>query len=364
MNSTFDLSASPADGIRVERLASLFNDCTNSYKFLLFQTILDHVRETDFSEPTLPNLRILQGMVEHAWWPLFHYRLSFGNQDKTREAIQRRILPEEQVITHRKELVRLMRFDPDNERRVGLLRYVPSRLLSPWFINETGGQASDNEIKKASHQRFSDLKDPPLYRIFPDRIELQPAWLEYLKYSIGIIQPWADWHWLVWLQSRNPSVPEIAEKLGPPAGRRTLSSQKSLWQIAIEATPMSCIYSATRIEPEFALDHFIPRSFIGHDQLWNLVPMNVALNSAKGDRLPDRRFIDILSRVHSEAISIWERVNPSGWRTAKEHYALALRLEPKDLNDPRALAAAYRATISPLIDIATRMGFIGKWRPH
>jgi hypothetical protein len=204
----------------------------NGVKFLLFQTILDHVRETNYLEPILTDQKICQGMVQRAWWPLFHYRLSFGNQDKTREAIQRLMWPEEKVITHRKELLQLMHFDADNERRVGLLRYVPSRLLSPWFVNETRGQTSENRItfyiENASHKRFSDLKDPPLYRIFPDRIELHPAWLEYLKLSVGIIQPWADWHWLVWLQVRNPSVPELAEKLGPPAERLNLSNQRRL----------------------------------------------------------------------------------------------------------------------------------------
>lgn len=38
---------------------------------------------------------------------------------------------------------------------------------------------------------------------------------------------------------------------------------------------------------QFGVDHFIPWSFVMNDELWNLMPMDSSLNSAKNNRLPD-----------------------------------------------------------------------------
>src|SRR4051794_10420842 len=90
---------SPDNTVCVENLASIFNDATNSYKFLLLQTILDHVHETGFLKPNLTDQRVLRGMVGRAWWPLFQYRLSFGGQDRMHEAFDRLRLPKEAFTT-------------------------------------------------------------------------------------------------------------------------------------------------------------------------------------------------------------------------------------------------------------------------
>ena len=40
-------------------------------------------------------------------------------------------------------------------------------------------------------------------------------------------------------------------------------------------------------EEKYNVDHFIPWSFVMNDELWNLMPMDSSLNSAKNNRLPD-----------------------------------------------------------------------------
>ena len=35
-----------------------------------------------------------------------------------------------------------------------------------------------------------------------------------------------------------------------------------------------------------SIDHFVPRSYISNDELWNLTPMSKSLNSNKNNRLP------------------------------------------------------------------------------
>lgn len=47
----------------------------------------------------------------------------------------------------------------------------------------------------------------------------------------------------------------------------------------------------------FALDHFLPWSFVVHDRLWNLLPADPRANSAKGDHVPDRGYIEDFVRI-------------------------------------------------------------------
>ncbi|MBS5284375.1 MAG: hypothetical protein KHY46_10980 [Clostridiales bacterium] len=35
-----------------------------------------------------------------------------------------------------------------------------------------------------------------------------------------------------------------------------------------------------------SIDHFVPRSYISNDKLWNLPPLRRSLNSSKNNRLP------------------------------------------------------------------------------
>lgn len=37
---------------------------------------------------------------------------------------------------------------------------------------------------------------------------------------------------------------------------------------------------------QYAVDHFIPWSFVMNDELWNLIPIDVSLNSCKSNKLP------------------------------------------------------------------------------
>lgn len=52
------------------------------------------------------------------------------------------------------------------------------------------------------------------------------------------------------------------------------------------------IYTGNMLEiDKFDLDHFVPRSYISNDELWNLTPMIKSLNSSKNNRLPAKYFM-------------------------------------------------------------------------
>ena len=122
-----------------------------------------------------------------------------------------------------------------------------------------------------------------------------------------------------------------------------------------------CITGEPLDPMRIALDHFLPRSYVGHDRIWNLVPVAPANNSRKGARLPHREAVGRLVEFHFAAIETASNGHAPNWRKYWEEYASDLRVDPERLLEPGVLADAYIGTIYPMLDIAKRMGFPEGW---
>jgi len=58
----------------------------------------------------------------------------------------------------------------------------------------------------------------------------------------------------------------------------------------------------------FAIDHFIPWSFVTHDLIWNLIPASRAANSSKSDSLPSfTHYLDLHIDAHYDSLQIIRR---------------------------------------------------------
>ncbi|MCB2402586.1 HNH endonuclease domain-containing protein [Rhizobium ruizarguesonis] len=126
--------------------------------------------------------------------------------------------------------------------------------------------------------------------------------------------------------------------------------------------PLECIYSEEHVdEGDLSLDHFLPRSFVGHDRIWNLVPVARSVNSAKGARLPQPRYLERLVRVHHVIINGVLPTAGSVEKTFLDQYCSDLRLPPDRLTDADALLDAYTGLVLPMMAIAQRMGFPAGW---
>ncbi len=65
---------------------------------------------------------------------------------------------------------------------------------------------------------------------------------------------------------------------------------------------------------DISIDHFVPWSYVAHDELWNLVPTTKAVNSSKSNNLPDwdlyfPRLADAEFRAY-QAVCEYEGVKP------------------------------------------------------
>lgn len=360
----------PCGEVDTHAFSQLFNSTTNSYKLAFFQALLNTLleREGSGTRASIIELRELATeMLALDWYPHSFFRLSFGLQDQIGRVLDRLDFSlDERALTNPNTHARLQQAIADQYETIqagSLLRFVPYRLLSPFFTSELRGvkdSQKDRRIRELANARFSS-HSPPLYRFTEggSAIEVHPAWRDYLVQQIAIIDGWVKHNWIGYLQDRNPSTPAIIKKITPPLQRSPLTRQTHFWQLVMAQSTQRCIYTGEPIEPDnFALDHFLPWSFVCHDQLWNLIPVSSTINSSKGSRLPLETHVDRFIEAQYHALRIGRsQLTDAAWDKATVPYVSDLQLSRQELLDGSRLDSAYRNTLGPLISLAKQMGF-------
>ncbi len=136
-------------------------------------------------------------------------------------------------------------------------------------------------------------KQPDLFYYFgePDglhtTIYIQDSWVHYFQRNQEIVKGWLQYHMILYLQKRNPSVPGIADKLSPPE-KRNLGKAIRYWKVLLGRHPQQEIYGQILMNGnQLSIDHFVPWSYVAHDEFWNLHPTTRSINSQKSNHLPD-----------------------------------------------------------------------------
>ncbi|TAF43110.1 MAG: hypothetical protein EAZ63_14150, partial [Runella slithyformis] len=285
------------NNLHIQKISSIFNDTTNSYKFFWFLAILESVKEGEKEQIDLDYLTAK--MLALVWFPLNYYRLSFGKQDQfsnkikdlkllfgfpeniKKEELERQILN----LSHNKKIQDIFK---------DLTKHVIFRFVRPFFANEVKGIEVDKvlfeEIIRLSEENFTSSSNPSLYKFSNDRksIIINPLWLDYLQTHLGILEGFCKYHLILYLQKNNPNTPNVADKLEPET-ERDLKNAKVFWKNYLtENHNFSCIYSTQIVSLQnLSIDHFLPFSFVAHDQIWNLLPTTKSVNSSKSDNIPD-----------------------------------------------------------------------------
>lgn len=337
----------------VTRLSQVFKNTTATYKFYWFVALLDIVvkeRKTKMSF-----WEIIAGMVAESWYPIHYFKLSFGKSDSL--YVQSLALQQELNITidaDKERIKRVLLDNIGNSRVKSLLRIfalnVPYRFLSPWI-----DYTNDYDVKTRS-QRF---ENNCLYALNGETIELNSIWSDYLMEHYGILRDFAFWNLAIFLQKRNPNVPDVPSKLIKPILRDSLTKQHKFWDAYIETVgSIRCIYTDKPLVVKgYDLDHFIPWSFVSHNLLWNLLPADSSINSSKSNNLPPlEKYLRPFANVQQKAIKTLYKKNPNN--TLLEDYLIVydsvsdlVKLSEPDFYN------VFRRTFSPMVQIAENMGF-------
>ena len=211
----------PSPTLNIEAFSQLFERTTNSYKYLFFLGLLDLLHQRQFKASTPIALKdIVVEMLARAWQAHYTHNLKFGSQDQIAAKL------EELDHSLAKPLFRVREVSQADLRgiirgrvddsTVELLRYVPFRLIRPFFEEELRGAKDavvNQKILFLAQENFETAK--PLYSFSDDQqsIWLHPDWVAYIQTNFSQVQQWAFEEWVEYMERCNPGVPGIASKL-------------------------------------------------------------------------------------------------------------------------------------------------------
>lgn len=332
-----------SESLEIGYLGRLFDNTSECYKFFWFQAILTKMSEgkTSFSFEEL-----VDEMIADAWYMVSEYHLNLGPKDNLETVVKyihtlTGMKPSEKkgnILNYLsecsdKEVIRLKKV---------LIANVPYRLQAPFMTDFKG---KDFDMRLEERMAKINAQDRLMYyfaeangRIYNGLdtvIYIHPDWVLYIQKNLEIIKGWLQYNMIMYLQKRNPSVPGIADKLYPPQERK-LEKVKKYWKLIMKLQPIHEIYSDNPLkEDEISIDHFVPWSYVAHDELWNLHPTTKSINSSKSNHLPDWDiYFPLLSKQEYVSYQImWksEAVHKEFDQCAREH-----------INNPDILGRLYR----------------------
>lgn len=338
-----------------------------SYKMYWLLGILE---EVSLGNTEIEFNRLVARMIVGAWYPTMQYKLSFGMFDNLKTPINyvavKYGFPSN---CNEAELLKFLCENEDDELKKmirDLTLQVPYRLLSPFFSEKLRGKKDSSKNNLITELSLNS--DNSLYKIVKgdkNKIVLNKGWADYLNENYRVIKPWIYYKLVCFLQKRNPNVPAIAFKLEAPK-TRNLTTATRLWKEIITAKNIKDIYTGKDFNDGnyanygvLSIDHFIPWSFVLHDEMWNLVPTFKNINSSKSDKLLNyNRYIDSFCNMQYEAVTY---ISQKGKEKALESYIDVLKIEnfqeylrykPKE-----AFSEKLKQCISPLYQIAENQGF-------
>ena len=307
MSPEFHLDIVYENKLDTDKFARMFNNKAQSYKFYWFEAILnltiDNENDLTFDE-------IINEMICEAWHTVTHYHLRLGptvngNAENFLEHAIKTLNSSTTNLSQNPSKEELNSAIKQCEKelkrdKTRLTDYVPYKLLYSFFDTE-GMEEGLFYIKSDKHRRLIAYMEKLsgnenlLYTILDGvglqkKIRINPFWRKMLIKNYSVIRSWVQYNKAEFLQDRNPGVPGIIYKICPEnEDIRKLDQARTLWKSTVEFTgnPIKDIYTGREISLDsLSIDHFVPRSYISNDELWNLTPMSKTLNSSKNNRLP------------------------------------------------------------------------------
>ncbi|POS00792.1 HNH endonuclease [Flavobacterium croceum DSM 17960] len=344
-----------SNNLPINKLASVFGSTTATYKFYWFLALIELVEEGNIE---IEKKKIFSRMISNSWYTINYFKLSFGKSDKFQIAVETILNEEELTIDAKKSDINYCLENSEKKEIITQLfhfdTYVPYKFLSPWFNsikNET-----ENQQKNRIYSDSKTFVNDSLYALHKDFIVINPIWINYLKLNAKVLKDYCYWNLALFLQTRNPNVPDIPSKLIKPAIRNGLAKQTNeYWKLVFkELGSINCIFTNTKLyfdEKNYALDHFVPHAFVSHDLIWNLLPIEKKFNSSKSDKLPlfDKHF-DKFYDLQKIAFEINKHHNSQS-KYMDEFLTIFPNIEAFEKDK-------FSNTIQPLITIASNNGFL------
>lgn len=362
-----------SDELNIECLGRLFDNTSECYKFFWFKAIVSKVTEGKLE---LSYEELVDEMITDAWYMVTEYHLNLGPKDTLEDLVNiiKEKFPELKSCEKKSVIIAFLRDVADKEivsKKRTLTYNVPYRLQAPFMVNLKGKEWN---IAKSSLVAKINLENRLMYYFLKldglaTKIKVQENWANYIIKNQEIIRGWLEYKMILYLQKRNPSVPGIADKLYPPQERK-LEDVKKYWKLILSIQPVKEIYNEQFLTQEdISIDHFVPWSYVAHDEMWNLNPTTRSINSSKSNNLPewDLYFNRLAEQefISYELMWKYESVHKQFDKCAKEHINsedIRYRVYRKGLEFSQ-FKKELKSIILPIYQSAQNCGF-GSWEYH
>jgi len=172
---------------------------------------------------------------------------------------------------------------------------------------------------------------------FSIRPELHSLLIDVGALIIGedsIINGWAEFTYQA--AKRNEDTEPVSKEHILSVLSRSVDIPRDISQVrnvlkSAESERLKCIWTGTRLNNNFHIDHAIPYSLWQNNNLWNLLPVKSHINLSKSDRIPAPSLIEDSAERIKE---VWRLYAHSyGQQFSKEIYE-GLGVQPKQGLDP------------------------------
>lgn len=355
--------------LEVQNLSRLFDNTSECYKFFWFQAIVSKVLE---GKEVITYEDLIDEMIADAWYMVTEYHLSLGPKDTLESLVHylqdiTQMKPSEKKDTIINYLQTCTDKEVNRKKRI-LTKNVPYRLQAPfmdsfkkedWNVSESALILKINQEQRLIYY-FDELNG------MKTTIHIRQEWFAYIHKNQEIIKGWLQYKKIIYLQKRNPSVPGIADKLYPPQERK-LEKVKNYWKLLLSIHPIQEIYGHEQLtNRDISIDHFVPWSYVAHDEFWNLHPTTREINSSKSNNLPDwdayfPRFVK-LEYFSCQMMWRYETLHDEFEKCAREHLnsdEIRRKMYRPQINYDE-FAGILEEVIQPVYQSAKNCGF-KKW---
>ncbi len=329
----------------VSHLAACFNSTSATYKFYWLLSILDAVQN---QQREVSKKQLFASMLSNAWYTVNYFQVSFGQQDSIQSTVRQLKSIEGITIDAQRATIQNRLVKSNNQETRKLLSHfdnqVPHRFLSPWYPGKG---------KREIYLLSQNGDKQPIYQLYKEKIIIPEQWFDYLKTHIRIIRNYVYWNLSLFLQTRNPNVPDIPNKLIKPAKRNALTKQREFWDYVIDKNgPLRCIYTGKELlKGKYHVEHFVPYSFVSHDQIWNLIPSDNSFNMSKSNKLPPlEKYFDSFYNLQELALQAYLTDRPNE-KLLEDYFYIGTDLQ-QGLSKEK-----FYDVINPLVTIAFNNGF-------
>ena len=358
-----------SDRLDIAHFSRIFDNKSECYKLFWFQAIVNKASQ---GKDILTYEELINEMIADAWYMVTEYHLNLGPKDTLELAVCRLAEISHMKSCEKKDIVlEYLKECTDKQlleyKRVLTLN-VPYRLQAPFMDSMKGNAWKVSQRLLA--ERINQEKRLIYYFVeFNGRktkIQIQKEWMDYICENHEIIRGWIELNMIAYLQRRNPSVPGIVDKLYPPRERK-MEKVKKYWKLLVSMKEFHEIYGNTLLNHKnISIDHFVPWSYVAHDEFWNLHPTTKNINSSKNNSLPEwDRYFPLLGKleyVSYEMMWKYPVVHDEFEKCAKEHLnnqEIRERLYRKDLSQEQFIYSLQKV-IDPVYQSAVNSGF-SKW---